>query len=254
MIDASDVDAWNVAPRALELGTDAVHVWRVPLVPDDAEVAVLAHSLSADERTRASKFYFERDRRSFTVARGALRTVLGRYLDVPAAAIGFAYRERGKPYLAAPADRGVQFNLSHSGDFALIAVTRQRELGVDVEQRRPIKDLLSLAHTSFSPREYAVFRSLPVEQHVHAFFTCWSRKEAFIKATGEGVAQLADFDVSLRPGEPAQILWIRDAARPHAWQLHALPDIPDHAAALVVARGPSHEPIELACWRWSPLL
>ncbi|HET9627763.1 MAG TPA: 4'-phosphopantetheinyl transferase superfamily protein [Kofleriaceae bacterium] len=252
---------WEVAPAAPALGPRAVHVWRVPLVPSHAEVAALGETLSADERTRAAKFYFERDRRAFTVARGALRTVLGRYLGVPAAAIGFAYRARGKPYLATPGDRGLAFNLSHSGGFALIAVARQRELGVDVEQRRAIDDLVALAETSFSPREFEVFRALPRAQHVEAFFTCWSRKEAFIKATGEGVAQLADFDVTLRPGEPAQILWIRDTPAPHPWALHELPAIADHAAALVVARGaPDNatddvpdDVIDLACYRWSPL-
>jgi 4'-phosphopantetheinyl transferase len=246
-MEAADM-TWQAAPAALALGPADVHVWRVPLAPDPAEVEALGRTLDADERQRAGKFYFERDRRSFTVARGALRTLLGRYLDAPATAIQFAYRDKGKPFLAAP-DRDLQFNLSHSGGFALIAVAWQRTLGVDVELRRSIPDLVSLAQASFSPREFAVFRALPAADHTEAFFTCWSRKEAFIKATGEGVSQLADFDVSLRPGEPAEILWIRDEPPPHRWRLLALPAIDDHAAALVVdARAAA--PVNLACWRW----
>jgi 4'-phosphopantetheinyl transferase len=251
-VEAADVTAtalrWLPAPAAPALGPTTVDVWKVPLAPPAAEVDALARTLDADERQRAARFHFERDRRSFTVARGALRTLLGRYAGVPATAITFGYRDKGKPYLTAPAGHDLQFNLSHSGGFALIAIGRARALGVDVELRRPIPDLISLAQTSFSPREFAVFRALPVAQHTEAFFTCWSRKEAFIKATGEGVSQLADFDVSLRPGEPAEILWIRDEPSPHRWRLFALPAIDDHAAALVVAG----DSVNLACWQWPP--
>ena len=238
--------SWQPAPAALALGPADVHVWRVPLASAPAEVDALARTLDADERQRAAKFYFERDRRSFTVARGALRTLLGRYLDVPASAVQFGYRDKGKPYLRSPTARNLQFNLSHSGSFALIAVAWDRALGVDVELRRAIPDLVSLAQTSFSPREFAEFRALPLAHHTEAFFTCWSRKEAFIKATGEGVSQLADFDVTLRPGDPAEIRWIRDEPAPYRWRLLALPAVDDHAAALVVD---GHD-VQLACWRW----
>lgn len=240
---------WQPAPAALDLGPTAVHVWRVPLAPAPAEVDALARTLDADERQRAARFYFERDRRSFTVARGALRTLLGRYLDAPATAIQFGYRDKGKPYLVVPGQRDLRFNLSHSGSYALIAVAWDRELGVDVELRRSIPDLVSLAQTSFSPREFAEFRALPITEHTEAFFTCWSRKEAFIKATGEGVSQLADFDVTLRPGDPAELRWIRDEPAPYRWRLVPLPALDDHAAALVVA---GHR-VDLACWQWPPV-
>jgi 4'-phosphopantetheinyl transferase len=239
---------WQTAPASdlgPTLGQSAVHVWRVPLAPAPAEVDALARTLDTDERQRAARFHFERDRRSFTVARGALRTLLGRYLDTPAPAIQFGYRDKGKPYLISPA-RNLQFNLSHSGSYALIALAWDRELGVDVELRRAIPDLVSLAQASFSPREFAEFCALPLAHHTEAFFTCWSRKEAFIKATGEGVSQLADFDVTLRPGDPAEIRWIRDEPAPYRWRLLALPAIDDHAAALVVA---GHR-VDLACWQW----
>ncbi|HEY0478496.1 MAG TPA: 4'-phosphopantetheinyl transferase superfamily protein [Kofleriaceae bacterium] len=236
---------WLPPPAELaefRLGPADVHVWRVPLVQPAASVAALAATLSDDERARAARFHFERDRTSYTIARGTLRTLLGRYLAHPPAQLAFGYRDKGKPYLVAPAgDLG--FNLSHSGQLALLAFCRGRELGVDIEQRRPLSDLLSLARTSFSPNEYAVFCRLPPADHVEAFFACWSRKEAFIKATGEGISQLADFDVSLAPGEPARLLRVPGEPR---WLLQDLPAIPDYAAALVI----EGLQLRVSCWDW----
>jgi 4'-phosphopantetheinyl transferase len=239
---------WPAAPDGLALGTGEVHVWRVALAQPSAEVERLGCTLAADERARAARFYFERDRRTFTVVRGALRTLLGGYLGHPSDTLGFGYAAKGKPYLARPPGASLRFNVSHSGDLALLAFTRDRELGVDVEQRRPLADLLSLAETSFSPAEVAALRALPAALHTEAFFACWSRKEAFIKATGEGVSQLAAFDVSLRPGEPARLLQIRGAAATSAWSMHELPALDGHAAALVVAGGD----VELTCRSWLP--
>jgi 4'-phosphopantetheinyl transferase len=152
----------------------------------------------------------------------------------------------------------VQFNLSHSGQLGLVACARGREIGVDIEQRRPVRDLLALARTAFSPAEYAAFSALPPPDQLHAFFSCWSRKEAFIKATGEGISQLADFDVSLAPGEPARLLRVAGEPldRPR-WSLHDLPAIADHAAALVLERreasGPDGRDAHIACWDWEPI-
>jgi len=239
--------AWLPPPRELALGPAAVHVWRIPLAPPAAQVAALAATLSADERDRAARFHFDRDRTSYTVARGALRTLLGRYLDHPAPRLAFGYRDKGKPYLAAPADDSLCFNLSHSGQLALLAFVRGREVGVDIEQRRELRDLASLAHISFSPNEYAVFCGLSAADQRPAFFACWSRKEAFIKATGQGVSQLADFDVSLAPGDPAALLRV-DGEPPGAvrWSLQDLPAIPGYAAALVV----DGHGLAVECWDW----
>jgi 4'-phosphopantetheinyl transferase len=245
---------WQAAPRELALGPDEVHVWRVPLAPPAAEVVALAHTLGDDERARAARFYFERDRTAFTVARGALRTLLGRYLGEPAGQLVFGYRDKGKPYLVAPAG-ALRFNVSHSGQVGLLAFVRGREVGVDVEQRRDISDLRALARTSFSPAEYAAFCALPPADHTTAFFACWSRKEAFIKATGEGISQLAGFDVSLAPGEPAALLRVagEPPGRPR-WLLQDLPAIPGYAAALVIEgriEGRGHD-LDVACWDGLP--
>ena len=239
--------AWQPPPAELALAGADVHVWRVALDPPAEAVAALADTLSGDERDRAARFHFDRDRIAFTVARGALRTLAGRYLAAPPAGLAFGYRERGKPYLTAP--DGLRFNVSHSGQRALLCFARDREVGVDIELRRELSDLRALARTAFSPAEYAALCRLPEAAHPDAFFACWSRKEAFIKATGEGVAQLAAFDVSLAPGEPARLLRV-DGEPPGAprWSIHDLPAIPGYAAALVVERDGAAP--RLACWDW----
>jgi 4'-phosphopantetheinyl transferase len=244
--------AWLPPPAGLALGPDEVHVWRLPLAQPPEQIAILARTLHPDERDRAARFHFDRDRITFTAARGALRTLTGAYTAAPPGGLVFGYQAKGKPYLAAPPG-DIRFNVSHSGAFALLAFTRNREVGVDVERRRPMQDLLSLADVSFSRQEYATFCSLPAHDQTDAFFSCWSRKEAFIKATGEGISQLRDFDVSLRPGEPARLLRVKGVLpMQHRWSMHELPAIPDHAAALVVeARDIGHS-IRIDCWDWPP--
>ena len=245
--------AWQPPPAEPALAAGDVHVWRIALDPPADAIAALARTLSDDEHGRAARFHFDRDRVAFTVARGALRTLAGRYLDEPPARLAFGYRERGKPYLTAPPGApGLRFNLSHSGQRALVCFACDRELGVDIELRRELSDLRSLARTAFSPAEYAALCRLPPDAQPHAFFTCWSRKEAVIKATGEGVAQLAAFDVSLAPGEPARLLRF-DGEPPDAprWSLHDLPAIPGYAAALAVERAPGAAP-RITCWDWAP--
>ncbi len=237
--------AWREPPAELALDPREVHVWRVALVQSSATVAAFASLLSDDERARAARFHFDRDRIAYTIARGALRTLAGRYLGRPPGALGFGYHAKGKPYLLAPDGEWLRFNVSHSGEVAVIGFAPHGEIGVDVERRRAMSDLASLAHTSFSPDEYARFCALPSHEREAAFFRCWSRKEAFIKLTGEGVSQLADFDVSLEPGEPARLL--RLAGEPQGqprWSLDDLPNIPGYAAALAVA---GHD-LEVACW------
>jgi 4'-phosphopantetheinyl transferase len=216
----------------------------------------LAATLAADERDRAARFHFARDRAAYTVARGALRTLAARYLACAAAAIGVGYRAKGKPFLAAPPGVlpgspgfdprfDLRFNVSHSDGVGLVCFARGREVGVDVERCRPLDDLLALARISFSADEYARLCQLAPDDRAAAFFACWSRKEAFIKLTGEGVSQLADFDVSLEPGAPARLL--RVAGEPQGalrWSLHDLPEIAGYAAALAL----EGEHRVLDCW------
>ena len=242
--------AWRPAPpdAALGLGEDEVHVWRLPLALRREALAALARTLDAEERARAARFHFDRDRTAYTATRGALRTLAGSYLGRRPEELELGYHAKGKPFLAAPG-APLRFNVSHSGELALLAFAQGRELGVDVERRRDMRDLLSLARTSFSANEYAALCRLPPEVHLTAFFATWSRKEAFIKATGEGVSQLEDFDVTVRADEPARLLRVPGPPPVHPrWWLLDLPAIPDYAAALVV----EGDGLRVDCWDWPP--
>lgn len=243
--------AWAASLRPATLRGADVHVWAAPLDPTEGEVRRLAALLASDERARAERFRFERDRRRFTVARGVLRTLLGGYLETDPRRVGFRYGSHGKPVLdgGAAGEHEVRFNVSHSGEMALFAFSLGRELGVDVEEVRPMDDGLEIAERFFSEAEVAVFRSLPAEVRDDAFFNCWTRKEAFIKAVGEGLSfPLHVFDVSLVPGEPACLLASRDARQAERWSLRGLPDpAPGYRAAIVV----EGDGWELSCRRWT---
>jgi len=219
----------SLAPVAPIAGDD-VHVWTVDLLADTGPIAAFAATLSADERDRAARFYFERDRRRYIVARGALRTILGECLGVDAAAVEFQYGAHGKPSLAAD----LAFNVSHSGELALIACSRRGEIGVDIEEIRLLTDADLVASQFFSPREVARLRALPLGMRNEAFFRCWTRKEAYVKALGEGLSRpLATFDVTFTAGEPAMLTVDHDEQETKRWSLTALDTPRGYAAALV---------------------
>jgi 4'-phosphopantetheinyl transferase len=193
----------------LRLGAGDVAIWRTTL--DDqppAVVAAMRTLLSADELDRASRFYFERDRERYIVARGVLRTLLGQYLGRPPASLQFVYGEHGKPALAREgALPPVYFNLGHSESLALIAITRVGEVGIDVEKIRDLPDWEGVAEAAFSPRELARLKACPPERRRDEFFRAWTRQEAVLKAlgTGLGAAQIPE-DVAfhvhpLNPGD-----------------------------------------------------
>ena len=219
------------APAEISLPKDEVHVWHVRLDDFRAELWTLAGTLSADEAGRAGRFHFTADREHFIVARAVLRILLGRYLDRPPAALSFAYSPHGKPELAAAADgsaMSLHFNLAHSHGLAVYAVTRGRRIGVDVEFIRPGLAADRIAEHFFSAHEIATLRALPIEMQEAAFFRCWTRKEAFIKAHGAGLSFPLDrFDVSLAPGDPTALLSIQGL--PGEAQRWALCDLPVYA-------------------------
>jgi 4'-phosphopantetheinyl transferase len=242
--------AWVEPAGRPALDADAVHVWRIALAVPDAEQAERAAVLARDEVARAARFHFERDRRRWTAARGAVRAVLAGYAGVPAASLAFRVGPHGKPALDGPAARaGLDFNVSHSGDLALCAVTHERAVGVDVEAIRPDFATGEVARRFFAPAEVAALEALPPAERVEAFFACWTRKEAYIKARGTGIALGLDrFEVSLAPGRPVALLATQDgpvaAAR---WRLGALAPGEGYAGALV-----TDGPARLACWQWPP--
>jgi 4'-phosphopantetheinyl transferase len=218
-----------------DLLPDLIRVWRVHLHRVPASFDRLEQLLSRDEMDRARRFHFERDRRRFTLARGALRTILGGYLRIDPKSIVFGYGPQGKPFLA-PAGSSIRFNVAHSEELALIAVSRERELGVDVEFVRSMTWAEQIPERFFSPREAAVFRSLPHDLAEPAFFACWTRKEAYIKARGGGLTiPLDHFDVSLEPGKPAALLEVRDdPIEASRWDMVELQPASGYAGALVV--------------------
>ena len=241
--------SWLPPARRMELPRDAVHVWRTATEVSASRLAPLYDLLAPDERVRAGRFRFDQDRRRYTVARGVLRSLLARYLDVEPAAVEFRYGAHGKPSLAeAGGGRDLRFNLSHSHGWALHAFAIGREVGVDVERVRPDTDIMGVARHSFSPAEAEALSSLPPGQRREAFFDCWTRKEAFIKAHGEGIALgLSRFDVTLRPGEPAALLRFEgDPAEVSRWSMCALDAGEGYKAALAV----EGEGWDLKCWEY----
>ena len=220
------------ADRPYQLSGRAVHVHPVQLQAPDAMVDSFRSFLSPDELDRAGRFRFDHLQRSFVLSRGAMRALLGHYLKTSPGEIRFSYGSKGKPSLAAPAR--LQFNASHSGNLALFAFTLDCEVGIDVEAIRPMTDIEDIAKRFFSAEETAELMSLPPDQRKQCFYFCWTRKEAYIKATGEGLsAPLDAFQVTLRPGEPARIVHLaHDTSSARAWTLHNFATQPGYAGAL----------------------
>jgi len=215
---------------------NTVHIWSVYLDPTPERVAEMAAILPDYETERASRFYFEEHRRRYKVAHGALRTILGRYLSADPHTLHFDHGPKGKPQLADPNHQHLAFNLSHSGELALVGLTLKPAIGVDVEELRPLRDMLNLAKHTFAPSEYETLNALPSDQHIEGFFNCWTRKEAYIKAIGLGLSQpLDEFHVSLRPAEPARLLWALD--QPDAqerWTFDSYTPFPGYLGAVAV--------------------
>jgi 4'-phosphopantetheinyl transferase len=228
-------EGWPEVAAVPALADGEVHVWRTPLEQPADRLEDLRRTLAPDERQRAERFHFDKDRRHFVAGRGLLRTLLGRYLGRDPGSLQFAYNPQGKPMLAGEGG-GLRFNLAHSHGLALFAVSRGRELGVDLERIRPEFAGEPVAQRFFSPREVAALRALSGERRHEAFFVCWTRKEAYLKATGKGLSLPLDcFDVSLLPGEPAALLATRhDPTEVGRWSLRALAPAQGYAGALAV--------------------
>jgi len=224
-------------------------VWRASLELPSSQVQALQHDLSEEELERAKRFHFQRHRTHFIVARRLLRTILGRYLKTQPSQLRFRYGPQGKPELdGEAAQRALRFNVSHSYGVALYAVTHDWEIGVDVERIRPDLAGEKIAERFFSPREAAMLRALPARMQQEAFFTCWTRKEAYLKAKGEGLTlRLDEFEVSVVPGEPAALLSVKgDPQEASQWSLKELDPGPGYVGALAVKGHGWH----LRCWQW----
>lgn len=229
---------WGKPPAAPVQDAAEVHVWRASLDRPPEEIEAFRRSLSPDELHRAERFVFEDHRRRFIAGRGCLRSILARYLDMAPGGIRFEYSPHEKPQLAAShvTQTPLHFNFAHSEALALLAVTGIGPVGVDLERVRPDCPAEQIARHFFSDSEIARLGSLPSSERVTAFFRCWARKEAFIKAKGLGLSlPLDQFDVTLAPGEPASLTrtaW--DPGEAAQWSMRALDAGPGFAAALAV--------------------
>jgi 4'-phosphopantetheinyl transferase len=231
---------------ACELAPDGVHVWWIALEAPAGED--LAHLLTPAEQERASRFHFEEDRLRFQIGRAATRRILGAYLGLAPESIGIVLSQFGKPELDAatvPAARRVHFNLSHSGNWIVAAFARSFPVGIDVEQIRAERVTEHLIGHIMGERERRMLQALPGEQHVAAFFNCWTSKEALLKGLGLGLSErLRAIEVSIDPRQPARLI---DAPPEHCageWQLRRL-EIAGPYAATLAFRAPSAQIVNI---------
>jgi 4'-phosphopantetheinyl transferase len=233
----NEINVWAKPSETIAIGLGEVHVWRIGLTQPDQVIQRYRKLLAANEIERADRFYFVRDRNRFTVARGVLRQLLGTYLNLDPREVGFVYGPQGKPDLAEPqSSSGIRFNLSHSGEIALLAISLNRDLGVDVEQIRADFATGEIATRFFSPEECLKLETIPPNQSADAFFNCWTRKEAYIKARGKGLSiPLDSFEVTLAPDEEAALLQVKTGDDNFSrWHFHALHPGSGYKAALAV--------------------
>jgi 4'-phosphopantetheinyl transferase len=228
-------------PPNLKLQDKDVHVWCASFKQLLPQVEQLAKTLSEDEKKRAERFVFEQDQINFMLARGLLRIILSRYLKTKPQQLQFTYNPYGKPALTSVgACKTVQFNLSHSEGMVLYAFTRDRKIGIDLEYLRPIPELDQIIQQFFSVSETAAIRSLPNNQKQLAFFQTWTCKEAYLKATGTGLSQLRQVEISLVPGKATQLL-------NNIWSIQTIKPAPNYIAAMAV----EGQDWTLNCWQWS---
>lgn len=193
-------------PGAIE--PEEVHVWVASLEVAPGDLPRFESLLSEDERVRAQRLRRREDRARFIAARATVRRVLGAYLNLPPAGLRFAYGSMGQPRLLdSGADLDLRFNLSHSRDLLLLGVARGRAVGVDLEPVRSLSHRPAIERRVFLAGERRMLSRLPAERRTEAFFNGWTRKEAFAKATGEGMwATMGRIEVALTPGEDAKLL------------------------------------------------
>lgn len=223
-------------------------MWLAKLEEGGAAVRALYELLSADERQRAERFHFPKDRGHYVTARGALRRILGGYLGAAPESLRFTYNAYGKPSLeGAGGEDALRFNLSHSNGVALYAFARGREVGVDIEHVRQDVAELATSESFFSPAEVSLLGGLPARLQAAAFFNCWTRKEAYVKAVGEGLSfPLAQFSAPSILEDAPPPLRFDDPRGRGLWTVKALAPGPDFAAALVVEGFVE----TVRCWRW----
>jgi len=227
---------WRPPPENPAIPVGHVHAWRSRLALSSQRLLSMAHTLSPDERQKADQFQFKRDRNRFIARHGLLRDVLSRYLHLHPSQLVFSCDPQGKPQLVSPAGHNMPcFSMSHSNGLALYAITRSRAIGIDVEYIRPMPNAALIAKNYFFPREQALMESLPRDLSERVFFHLWAVKEAYCKATGEGISGLKHIEVSLADAGGLAMRSIRgDEEAAGRWSMCQLSPEPTYAAALVM--------------------
>jgi 4'-phosphopantetheinyl transferase len=239
----------SLGPQNISSGI--VHLWQFEIALPIEQVMPYRNLLSQDENQRADRFYFDRDRIRFIAARAAMRSILAGYLNMTPEQIVFAYATNGKPELAGELSKsGLEFNLSHSCDRALLGIASNACIGVDIEFINHEFTSDDIAQRFFAPGEVARLRAMPATERAAAFFSCWTRKEAYIKAVGQGLSlPLDSFEVAFGSGVKPSLLRVEsspdEAAR---WSMYSIPAADGYAAAIIV-EGKDHK-LEHREWDW----
>jgi 4'-phosphopantetheinyl transferase len=238
--------SWVIPPRDLTLANSAVDVWLISLTQPHAAGGSFADFLSLDERDRAARFIFDKDRRPYVIAHAGLRSILSQYLKTAPGALRFVTGVNGKPSLAPEfAGSGLRFNLSHSHEMALLGVTQGHEIGIDIEWIKENYGFHEVAEHFFTAKEVAQLRALPVERQRQAFFKCWTSKEAFLKAKGTGLSgELDEVEIILADDQQVRI-----AARVPGWVLAELTPGNGYEAAVVIEGAL----LPVNFYRWQPV-
>jgi 4'-phosphopantetheinyl transferase len=246
-------------PDEISLQQNEVHIWAVALDNTEHLQNLFKEQLSSDETERAARYRFDLHRQRFICGRAVLRLLLAQYTGTPAAKIQFRYGPNGKPSLSDSNGTMLHFNVSHCDDLALIAFGRSCDLGVDIERIRWLDDFDELVERFFSPRESACFGSLAAELKPVAFFNLWTRKEALLKATGDGIcSSLNRVEVTFLPNEPARLLALPENGVVSEWTLCELAPAAGYAAAVAIRpegrapRVPIQTDIRLKSWKFIP--
>lgn len=236
----------------LKISSDEVHIWSASVDVTPSRIETLSHVLSPDEVKRANRYYFERDTNRYIIARGVLRHILSRYCNRHPGELKFVYNEYGKPALAG--HDMLRFNVSHSGEQVLYGISWGREIGVDIERVRPFKTARQIVDKYFSDYERKEFYCVPDQLKDEAFFACWTRKEAYIKAQGMGLSlPLNQFSISFLPNEPARLIETRhDKREKKRWSLkEIIVNAGYMAAAVIEGHGYLFKNLK---WAWEPAI
>lgn len=241
---------WRVPDRFPVLKNNYVHVWRADLDLPDRQSECLETFLSQDEITRANKFRFARHRRRFVVARGILRQILGSYLNIAPQNLVFTYGDNGKPELKPVTELCLQFNISHSHEYALFAFTLKHLIGVDLEYLRPVPDALKIARRFFSSREYQMLLETETEKQAQLFFRLWTAKESYLKAIGKGLADsLANVEIAFDSTDSLYLLAIEQKSEASSdWSVYSCTPSTNYLAAIAIKASGLKQNIDY--WHW----